>query len=562
MCDGLGRQFSYSCPNTTLFQQRMLICDHWYMVNCSKSEDDYSANLLIGQREKKFVDDTDEHPYHRTPRPDLLSHPSIPVYNTYRESKSYSGTSKNNVVGINTNYNEKDYEYESTDQPAYFPPTHWSTEYSKQQVTRRPVISYKPVNNTSSKVNLDQNIQESSISSNRGQAQKEENIPDGKVPVNFYSLFKATTPVFPKVVDFTTPLPPGDEIGLSPPKEEKGDFPVNFKSEFKATTPVFPKVVDFTTPLPPGDEVGLSPPKANKNEFIVNYKSSFKATTPVFPEVVDFTTPLPPADEIGLSPPKGNEEVPINFKSQFQATTPVFPEVVDFTTPLPPADEVGLLPPKGDSEEVPVNFNSTFKATTPVFPEVVDFTTPLPPADEIGLIPPKDQNETTSHTQLEQNHHVNFQSNFSATTPVYPKVVDFIIPIPPGEEIGLLPPVDNQNVTHEEDTSFLSTDLLPPKTGSLEQVRNTANGPDSVAKPSMFYQPPKYQPDYATETQAGDHDVPKSVKNIRSEKDWNDLRRVFLIPDYDFPLEAVSRPSYDSGPNSFQVDIMGTKRNV
>lgn len=48
MCDELGRQFSYSCPNTTLFQQRMLICDHWYMVNCSKAEKDYSANLLIG----------------------------------------------------------------------------------------------------------------------------------------------------------------------------------------------------------------------------------------------------------------------------------------------------------------------------------------------------------------------------------------------------------------------------------------------------------------------------------------------------------------------------------
>lgn len=49
MCDGLGRQFSYACPNTTLFQQRMLICDHWYMVNCSKAESDYGANLLIGK---------------------------------------------------------------------------------------------------------------------------------------------------------------------------------------------------------------------------------------------------------------------------------------------------------------------------------------------------------------------------------------------------------------------------------------------------------------------------------------------------------------------------------
>lgn len=55
MCDGLGRQFSYSCPNTTLFQQRMLICDHWYMVNCSKAESNYNANLLIGKRLNKYT---------------------------------------------------------------------------------------------------------------------------------------------------------------------------------------------------------------------------------------------------------------------------------------------------------------------------------------------------------------------------------------------------------------------------------------------------------------------------------------------------------------------------
>ncbi|XP_038118488.1 mucin-5AC isoform X1 [Culex quinquefasciatus] len=73
MCDGLGRQFSYACPNTTLFQQRMLICDHWYMVNCSKAEGNYAANLLIGQRDKPFVPE-DENEV-RTPRPDLLDSP-------------------------------------------------------------------------------------------------------------------------------------------------------------------------------------------------------------------------------------------------------------------------------------------------------------------------------------------------------------------------------------------------------------------------------------------------------------------------------------------------------
>lgn len=92
MCDELGRKFSYACPNTTLFQQRMLVCDHWFMVNCSKAEEDYSANLLIGirikfrvkkfpltllihlgQKDKPFVGA--EENVLRTPRPDLTDRP-------------------------------------------------------------------------------------------------------------------------------------------------------------------------------------------------------------------------------------------------------------------------------------------------------------------------------------------------------------------------------------------------------------------------------------------------------------------------------------------------------
>lgn len=57
MCGEGGRQYTYSCPNTTLFHQRMLICAHWYQVNCNRSMADYAANLLIGQRDKPFVDD-------------------------------------------------------------------------------------------------------------------------------------------------------------------------------------------------------------------------------------------------------------------------------------------------------------------------------------------------------------------------------------------------------------------------------------------------------------------------------------------------------------------------
>jgi hypothetical protein len=44
----------------------MMVCDHWYMVNCNSSELDYSANQLIGQRDKPFVGPK-EHLQHREP---------------------------------------------------------------------------------------------------------------------------------------------------------------------------------------------------------------------------------------------------------------------------------------------------------------------------------------------------------------------------------------------------------------------------------------------------------------------------------------------------------------
>ncbi|XP_053604467.1 mucin-2 [Plodia interpunctella] len=125
MCDGLGRQFSYSCPNTTLFQQRMLICDHWYMVNCSKAESDYSANLLIGQRDKPFV--SEEEMRLRTPRPDILS---VPPNNNYYDGLKQAESKfpihpGNSIVGVAdtiTTSNDLD-----SGKNNYRPPTSWST---------------------------------------------------------------------------------------------------------------------------------------------------------------------------------------------------------------------------------------------------------------------------------------------------------------------------------------------------------------------------------------------------------------------------------------------------
>ena len=50
---------AFHCPEGTRFQQRSMVCDHWNSVNCKQSEKFYSANLRIGQRNLKLIDDID-----------------------------------------------------------------------------------------------------------------------------------------------------------------------------------------------------------------------------------------------------------------------------------------------------------------------------------------------------------------------------------------------------------------------------------------------------------------------------------------------------------------------
>ncbi|XP_059619324.1 uncharacterized protein LOC132263538 [Phlebotomus argentipes] len=138
MCDGLGRQFSYACPNTTLFQQRMLICDHWYMVNCSRAESNYAANLLIGQRDKPFVGE-EEHEL-RTPRPDLLDRPYSPDYSgeSFRKHFKTTPAVQNTILGRSGDAKASGKTIESEGSletahsnyqgPQLFLPIHWSTK--------------------------------------------------------------------------------------------------------------------------------------------------------------------------------------------------------------------------------------------------------------------------------------------------------------------------------------------------------------------------------------------------------------------------------------------------
>lgn len=647
MCDGLGRKFSYTCPNTTLFQQRMLICDHWYMVNCSKATQDYSANLLIGQINTPFVDNYGSNTFSRTPRPDLLDAPSnLTEYNIiYRTGDK--NLSPRDFVGVES-------EDESvTDQPTYFPPSYWSTEISRQPSTPQPETQNYQYNR--------QNIQTATrISKNRGKAVdfSSSNLNGNNLAENTKSNFKARPSVYPQLVESSTqsheniePVKSNREQGLSlellPPdvfnqgsisrQDSIGTFRVNFPSTFKATTPQYPsedelskslreKLEDSnednqsnlkyrsrfraTTPVYPITvdqtsqdpyQIGILPP--HKNDF--KFGSNFKATTPQYPSSVESTS-LPP-DEAGLLPPykdtasldqsKNRERVV--FGSDFKATTPNYPTFVEQTSANP--FDVGVLPPKENGENngnIITNFNSNFRATTPRYPPYVDPTSPDP--NEAGVLPPHDYNKN------DQNLHIHFESKFKATTPQYPPYVDSISPNP--NDIGLIPPKNLNQVVFKSrfkattpkyptsveasspnpiDVGLIAPDetivnfhsdfrattpnyptyveptspdpseagLLAPQSDNLSGFDNTNTKSPDWSVPSKFYQPPSVEPDY----NVGEEEL-QEIPGIKllnfmksfNDEQWQEVRQAFRIPEYDFPLDDATRPSYNSVVNSFE----------
>ncbi|TRY77082.1 hypothetical protein TCAL_02705 [Tigriopus californicus] len=59
LCSRHGVGLAFNCPRGTRFQQRTMVCDHWFMVNCENSASFYDGNLRIGQPGVNFLDDDD-----------------------------------------------------------------------------------------------------------------------------------------------------------------------------------------------------------------------------------------------------------------------------------------------------------------------------------------------------------------------------------------------------------------------------------------------------------------------------------------------------------------------
>lgn len=288
---------------------------------------------------------------------------------------------------------------------------------------------------------------------------------------------------------------------------------MNFQSKFEATTPVFPLKGDDRSESP--NDVGILPPKTEENSIVsdseTNFHSNFKATTPVFPLTVDVSSEAP--RDAGILPPEGSDRR-VPFKSDFKATTPVFPVTGDDAS-VPP-DDLGILPP-GDGN---VPFKSNYKATTPAYDV------------EVANVPLRDE------------QHIGFASNFTATTPVYPRTVEATSPDPGAA--GLVAPKQSDNAVIPD--TLLS--LVPPEYDPEYEKKH-----DKVdvrpSEPSQFYQPPKFQPDYTSESNVILGPEMENIMKSLSREQWQNIRQRFHIPEYDFPLDDATRPSYDSVFSSF-----------
>jgi hypothetical protein len=58
LCMGtsMSRGIMFSCPTGTKFQQRTLVCDHAYAVNCGESQKYFRNNERIGKKHLNFID--------------------------------------------------------------------------------------------------------------------------------------------------------------------------------------------------------------------------------------------------------------------------------------------------------------------------------------------------------------------------------------------------------------------------------------------------------------------------------------------------------------------------
>ncbi|RVE55102.1 hypothetical protein evm_000469 [Chilo suppressalis] len=446
MCDGLGRQFSYTCPNTTLFQQRMLICDHWYMVNCSKSESDYDANLLIGQRDKPFVSEEDMR--RRTPRPDILSvPPNNNYYDGLREAESkYPIHPGNSIVGIADTISTSNNNGLDSAKQNYRPPSSWSTGTG--------------VRNTPSQ---DQD--------NLTGAASQEPLPTFQTTPDDSFAQNTRHPTPPPINPLPTKTRPVLSVDLSPPFPDKTETESHNSEEYdidvrvKTTTDsVYNFIKRFDPNSPDSHKTAMS------RSEIINLNKHLPEGQISSEEVDNNKNKIAQNDinNVNHVHDKGPSEESrfntVNLKPTTAATTSV--EDNDESSNIIPTPDRNLLPPKKDFSDLP--------STTMGPPVYYEWKWAVPAFD---LEPPKFSNTTNNETS--EPKAIKGRSPFSSVTRPTPTTVD---PTPSNTEYNIssyfVPdyvfPLDKPHPGYEDENAQTSFQVKIGRTGRASFGENPA----------------------------------------------------------------------------------------
>ncbi|KAL1397543.1 hypothetical protein pipiens_002505 [Culex pipiens pipiens] len=611
MCDGLGRQFSYACPNTTLFQQRMLICDHWYMVNCSKAESNYAANLLIGQRDKPFVPE-DENEV-RTPRPDLLDSPY---------SASFAGEP------IMYNFIKAPQAPEIFEESAsnHGLPIHWSTRYAKEEEDE----GQKTVSPASTSIPL--NAEEEELQSNKingrrevvvgGTEQGETRDESRNTPVRFENR----TVKVPSI-RYEPPYTPEEiskkEVAVGGSKESLG---AGFKP--------FESILNFNK-------------KGNRKDYdfsnFFTRNESIRNTVPTTTSTVATSTTARAVTTTTTTTSRPTSRITTTTRQQFVSSGEVKQPVL-FDLQPPKANPAQFAPRTGSA------FRPVLTTTTTAAPRIVTTTTTTT-AKPRTLSDPRESNRPPTAILFNAPAATSglFENRFAIQRP--PVAAQANVPVPSTEILPPFPNVANydkiktryvsqpvftrQPITNEPSAGPITSgidklqevpliqvrkdtiprpfsvpapanDLLPPKKDYTYYDDSTTKGPPIYYQwkwsiPSFGLEPPLDAPltdeeklltqlnpaDSADSTREhnqtarsissetgnlGENNPEPSTINKRKiaaavpTHNYLELRRKLAIPDFTFPLEA--EPSdrrtvfeHDGAVNSFQIKIPAYARS-
>lgn len=290
----------------------------------------------------------------------------------------------------------------------------------------------------------------------------------------------------------------------------------------------------------------------------------------------DYTTPLPfrgMNNNNSFKPPKSNNDkniiparknIPNHFKSSFTPER-VVPQNINFNPPstkpisfVIPQHRVNITN-RQDSSSIPDSLNqetvSPSSLALPPFvpkqPQVIAKPIPLSKAIFTTLKPPTQNSVLVLSINLEGN-----------------------LPDVPTPSIYYQPPkvsFSNEELTTTADprtfhqiVSEPSRDLLPPNVKNNQANRRTTQNVLSItpttSSPSAGKNVNKKQTQELSQSQNTPQVTSPSVnrkttaQNQFNEKHWKELRQMFFIPEYDFPLDTGHRPSYEGGLSSFQVN--------